>query len=92
MKRLLLDILTIVLLVSIISTVTDQVSTPTFDEQIANFEQQIENGVIYHPDKEVYLLQIEENYAGKLGNSLSSFVSKVINESVSIVKEIFMMF
>ena len=91
MKRLLLDILIILLVVSIVSTISKD-PLPTFDDQIQNFEQQIEDGVIYQPNKEVYVRQIEENYAGKFGSSLSKFVVDVIHEGMDIVKEIVSMF
>ena len=93
MKRFVLDILVIVLIVSIVSVVSsNNEKTVALDEELAKFEQQIENGVVYNANNEVYLLQIEENSAGKLGNSLSAFVVSVVEEGVRLIKGIMEVF
>ena len=89
MKRFILDILVILVIVSIVSVLSvDTEQSVGLDDKLANFEQQIENGVVYDSDKEIYLLQIEENSAGKLGNSLSVFIVSVVEEGMRLVKTI----
>ena len=89
MKRFVLDILVILMIVSIVSVLSsNDEQYVSLDEELEKFELQIENGYMYQPNKDVYLLQIEENGAGKLGNALSTFVVSIIQEGVGIVKEI----
>lgn len=89
MKRFVLDILVILIIVSIVSVLSsNDEQYVSLDEELVKFESQIENGYMYKPNKDVYLLQIEENSAGKLGNVLSTFVVSIIQEGVGIVKEI----
>ena len=93
MKRFVLDILIILFIVSFVSVLSsNNEQTVVLDDELKKFEQQIENGVIYDANKEVYLLQIEENSAGKLGNSLSTFVVAVVEEGVRLVKGIMEVF
>ena len=91
MKRFILDIIVILFIVSIVSVVTSDVDN-TMNEQLISFENQISSGMVYQPSREVYLLQIEENSAGKLGNALSVFVVRVVNESFSLLKDFFEVF
>ncbi|MBQ7892137.1 MAG: hypothetical protein IJ359_08350 [Erysipelotrichaceae bacterium] len=89
MKRFVLDILVILMIVSIVSVLSsNNEQYVSLDEELEKFESQIENGYMYQPNKDVYLLQIEENRAGKLGNALSIFVVSIIQEGVGIVKKI----
>lgn len=94
MKRFIFDVFMVLMIVSIVSVVSQDVQQPTLsiDEQLAIFEEDIENGLIYEPNHEIYLLQTEENNAGKLGNALSQFVVKVVEEGVNFVKEIWISF
>ena len=92
MKRFVLDILIILLIVSIVSVLSGDLDGEMIEDRLIAFEDQIESGVVYEPSKEVYLLQIEENRAGKLGNALSVFVVKVVHESMGILKDFFEVF
>lgn len=94
MRRFILDLLLVLLIVSIVSVMSQsgQTNPKSLSEQLAQFEDEIEHGVIYHPDREVYLLQTEENRAGKLGKVLSQFVVRVVEEGVNFMKEIWISF
>lgn len=92
MKRFVLDILVILMVVSIVSVLASDDQSVSIDEDLRSFESQIENGYVYETNKNVYLLQVEENQAGKLGDALSTFVVSIIQESVDIVKEIMEVF
>ncbi len=65
MKRFVLDILVILMIVSIVSVLSsNDEQYVSLDEELEKFELQIENGYMYQPNKDVYLLQIEENARG----------------------------
>ncbi|MDD6466868.1 MAG: hypothetical protein PUF50_01635 [Erysipelotrichaceae bacterium] len=94
MKRLLLDILLILMIVSIGAVISTDLNEPTIplEQQLQDYEKLIENGVIYQPNRPVYLLQTEENNAGKLGNVMSSFIVRVVQEGMGFLKEIWISF
>lgn len=94
MKRLALDILLILFIVSLGSVISSDMNKPNvpFEQKLMDYEQQVTEGVIYKPDRPVYLLQTEENNAGKLGSIMSAFVVKVVQEGMGFLKEIWISF
>lgn len=86
MKRIGLEMLTLLLIVSIGTALLKQPEDErSLEDKLEAYEQTVEDGVIYRPEKEVQLLQTEENVAGKLGRSASRFIVSVITSSVEIL-------
>lgn len=90
MKRFLFDGLCILFIVLLGRTYLDRPENETFEDKIMRFNAQVDNReIIETPENHQPLNQINENWAGQLGQKLSGFVVDVIDGSVRIVTSVF---
>ncbi len=90
MRRFLLDALCILLIVILGRTYLSEQEPETVNDKLERFNTQVENQeIIAVPDNTMPLNQIEENFAGQLGNSISTFFVEFIDGSVRLVTTVF---
>ncbi len=90
MKRLVADVLLILIIVCLGKMVINDQDYSSIENKIKNFDQQVSNNrIIDKPDNIVRVNQIEENFAGQLGNSISDMIYTIVKESVNTISNIF---
>ena len=90
MKRLIADILLIVIIVALGKMIIVEDDYSSIDEKIASFDQQVANNRIIEPPKNIVRVnQVDENFAGDLGNSISDLIYDVVRGSVDTISNIF---
>ncbi len=90
MKRFFLDGLCILLVVLLGRSYVDEVKPESIDDKLVRFNTQVQNNeIIETPNNTMPLNQIEENFAGKLGNTMSNLFVQMIDGSVRLVTTVF---
>ena len=90
MKRLIADILLIVIIVALGRMIIVEDEYSSIDEKIASFDQQVANNKIIDPPNNIVRVnQVDENFAGELGNSISDLIYGVVRGSVDTISNIF---
>ncbi len=90
MKRFLFDTLCILLIVIIGKSLTSPVEKQSLEQRMDSFNQQIQNEeVIIAPEQHLPLNQVNENFAGRLGSTISEGVVNIIDGSVRFISTIF---
>ena len=91
MKRLIADILLIVIIVALGKMIViENDYGSSIDEKIASFDHQVANNKIIEPPKNIVRVnQVDENFAGDLGNKISDVIYNVVRGSVETISTIF---
>lgn len=86
MKRVILDVIFVLMIVVIGNSFNAIRQQETIEQRIKNFEMQISNQEVIESDhytKVTY--QTTENIAGKIGQSLSDFVIRTVQDSFRLL-------
>lgn len=90
MKRFLVDAALILMIVMLGRAYLDAPSVESVEEKLARFNAQVEKGeIIETPQYHQPLNQIEENWAGRFGETVSGIVVDVIDGSVRFITSVF---
>ncbi len=90
MKRFVFDALCILFIVLLGRTYLEDPAEESVEQKLARFNSQVENHeIIEVPAFHQPLNQIEENWAGKLGESTSKIIIQLIEGSVRFVTSVF---
>lgn len=74
-RRFLVDLMIIGVFVFLGRELIDDTGVVAIEERIEQFNQQVERGEIIHRVSSMHLNQTEENMAGKLGETLSEWIT-----------------
>ena len=89
MRRFLIDFCLILVFVMLGRELNNEADSMKFEEKIDEFNQKVQNKeVVDHPSY-LHLNQIEENAAGKLGDSLSSVIYETVYHTMEVIAMIF---
>lgn len=87
MKRIFIDILSILLLFSFVRYIEnkDIHSTDSIEERIKQYEIQVQNQNYYKSNEKIWINQTDENTAGKIGEKASKIIMNVLDRSMDFL-------
>jgi len=90
LKRFLLDAFCILMITILAREYMEQIEPESIDEKLIRFNQQIENNeIIDVKQSKMPLNQIEENLAGRFGETVSEMVIGFIDGSLRLISAVF---